>query len=529
MRVAVIAPPYPLEECPAPPLGVTYVASAFEATGAEVKIFDYIVTKYTHEKLVRELQIFRPQIVGVTSVTMNFPIALDIVRTVKSFDESILTVMGGPHVSFDVFSSLQAHSAIDVIVMGEAEHTIPELVECVRGKMSFEQVKGIAFRRDDLIIYNGWRKFIEDLDSLPIPARHLLPLSRYQALGYPVSVITGRGCPYGCIFCLGGRIMGRKVRLRSPRKIVDEIEEILSYGMTRINIADDLFTSSKQKVKALCREIKERRVTFSWSAFARVDTVDAEMLTWMREAGCDSVSFGIESGNAEMLKRIGKGITLEDVRRAVRFTKEVGIIAHASFMVGLPGESLETLRETSNFAQSLGIMYGYHFFAPFPGTRVRDFPSHFDLEILTHDWRLYDANRPIVRTSHLSPGEMESFVADFDRKIQVLWEEKVKGYHEGTNSLEDDLRVEGQMKLNLVFAILTEDLIEECGVFSVTNSGISPEDTLGVLAMRIAAKTESNVDFVTRTLKHFVDSGYIKHRVNGGDVEWYWTKNNQEV
>jgi len=141
--------------------------------------------------------------------------------------------------------------------------------------------------------------------------------------------------------------------------------------------------------------------------------VDRELLETMREAGCDTVSFGIESGNPEMLKRIKKGITLEHARKAVKACKEAGITAHASFIVGLPGETRETLRETSEFAESLDIAYGYHFLAPFPGTTARDEIDRFDLEILTDDWSKYDANSAIVRTSSLSPEEINEFVAEF--------------------------------------------------------------------------------------------------------------------
>ncbi|MBM4270575.1 MAG: radical SAM protein [Deltaproteobacteria bacterium] len=527
MRVAVIAPPYPLEECPAPPLGVTYVAAAFEAAGVDVKIIDYIISKYSREKLIRELDSFRPHIVGVTSVTMNFPVAVDIVRAVKVYDESILTVMGGPHVSFAAFSALSANPEIDVVVTGEGERTIPELATCVAKKSGLGNVRGIVYRHNGAIVNTGWREFIDDLDTLPLPARHLLPLSRYQALGYPISIITGRGCPYSCIFCLGRRMVGKKVRQRSAPLIVDEIEQILSYGLNRINIADDLFTSSKKKVKEVCREIHERGLRFAWSAFARVDTVDGEMLELMRDTGCDSISFGVESGNREMLKRIKKGISLDGVRRAVKLCKEVGITAHASFMVGLPGESHETLSDTREFAESLGIMYGYHFFSPFPGTEARESVGRYDLEILMNDWCRYDANSAVVSTSKLSPEEMNEFVASFDKEMQGLWEEKVKGYREGTNLPEDDLRVKGHFRTQLVYKLLSEDLIEDSGEVPADTPHCPLGEAFGALVRRIVERTGADENLVHETIKSFAVSGYIKSREIGGRTVWYWTHNNR--
>ncbi len=218
-------------------------------------------------------------------------------------------------------------------------------------------------------------------------------------------------------------------------------------------------------MKEVCDEILRRGLRFTWSAFARVNTVDRETLKLMREAGCDSISFGVETGNPEMLKLIRKGITREQVREAVSLCRETGIIAHTSFIVGLPGETPETLRETGEFAASLGSLYGYHFLAPFPGTTVREEVEKYDLEILTDDWTRYDANSAIVRTSPLSPEEMNRFVAEFEAQIDSVWEEMVRGYHEKTNPPGIDLQVEGHFRMKLVYRLLSEDLIEKAGAF----------------------------------------------------------------
>ncbi|MCD6570640.1 MAG: cobalamin-dependent protein [Deltaproteobacteria bacterium] len=527
MRVAVIAPPYPLEEAPSPPLGVCYVASAFEATGADVKIIDYIVSRYTPDKLKDEIDTFKPDIVGATSVTMNFPIAASIIKTAKQHNPSILTMMGGPHVSFDPVNTLLKYPEIDVLVIGEGENTLKELVPHIKNKSEWANIKGIAFREGEKVIITRPRELIQNLDSLPLPARHLLPLSRYQILGFPISMITSRGCPYQCIFCVGRRMVGNRVRYRGARFVVDEIEHILSYGFSRINIADDLFTSNKTKVREICEEILRRGLTFSWSAFARVNTVDEEVLTLMRDAGCDTVSFGIESGNPEMLKRIKKGITLDHARRAVKLCKEVGMLAHASFMVGLPGESPETLKDTHEFAQSLDIPYGYHFLAPFPGTTVREEIERYDLEILTHDWSRYDANSAIVRTSKLSPEETESFVAEFDKQNDEKWEDLKKGYINGTNTPEENLRVEGYYRMNLVYRLLSEDIIEEYCTFPIDSLGKQPREKVDLLCKKITKITKMDTKLITNTMKDFLDAGYIKSRVIDKNLVWYWTHNNE--
>lgn len=516
-------PPYPLEEAPSPPLGISYVAAAFEQAGAEVRILDYIVSQYTPEKLKRELEEFQPQILGAGSVTMNFPRAADIVRTAKRLCPSLITLMGGPHVSFDIEGTLKSYPEIDLLFIGEAERTISEWLACLKEGKDWREVPGLAFRRGEEIVRTPTRELIPDLDELPLPARHLLPISRYLALGFPVSMITGRGCPYSCIFCQGRKIVGSKPRSRKASLVVDEIEEILAYGFNRINIADDLFTADREKVWAVCEEIRKRKLSFAWTAFSRVNTVDRETLKLMRESGCDCISFGIESGNPEMLKRIKKGITLDQARRAVELCKEVGILPHASFMVGLPGETPETLRDTAEFSKSLDILYGFHILAPFPGTTVREEVDRYDLEILTNDWSRYDANRAVIRTSALSADEINAFVDDFHQEIQTAWEEKVKGYREKTNTPEDDLRVAGHFRMELTYRILSEDLLEQWGTVPSSAVFASGEDPFTLLCRRIIEVTEGEPELVGQTLKSFLDSGYIQNRETAEGTVFYWS------
>ncbi|MBP8981015.1 MAG: cobalamin-dependent protein [Syntrophobacterales bacterium] len=524
MRVAVIAPPYPLAEAPAPPLGVSYVAAAFLAAGAEVRIFDYIVRQYTPAKLHAELEAFRPDVVGATSVTMNFPQAASILEEAKRHMPEIVTVMGGPHVSFTAAETLQTYPGIDLIVMGEGEDTIEELVNARFKIALLPRIRGIAFRSGAEVRVNEARPFIPELDRLPLPARHLLPLSRYRALGYPISIITGRGCPYECIFCQGRRMVGMKVRHRSASLVVDEIVEIMSYGIDRINIADDLFVSDRKKVREVCGEIRRRGLNLTWSAFARVNTVDRETLEIMKDAGCDSISFGVESGNPEMLARIKKRITLDQVRRAVRLCNEVGILAHTSFVVGLPGESPQTLADTKRFAASLGSLYGYHILAPFPGTTVREQATDYDLEILTDDWTRYDANQAVTRTSRLSPGEIDAFVAEFEAEIMAGWERQVRNYGTGDNTPEEDLHVAGYFRTQLVYRLFSEDLIETLG----TAEGMEEEGAFReLLCRRVEKATGFDGLLVRRTLGDFIARGFLKAVPEKAGRRWIWTHNNR--
>ncbi len=524
MKVAIIAPPYPLEEAPAPPLGVSYVAAAFERAGAEVRIFDYIVSRYTPEKLKAQLDAFQPDAVGGTSVTLNFPAAARIVATVKEHNPEIVTMMGGPHVSFDAAGTLNTYPGIDLVVRGEGEETIAELTGALRDRKKWKDIRGLSFRDNGSIVETDTRPFIPDLDELPLPARHLLPLSRYRALGFPVSIITSRGCPYSCIFCQGRRMVGKKVRQRTASRVVDEIERVLSYGIDRINVADDLFVSNKRKVRDVCDEIRRRGLKFAWSAFARVNTVDPETLAIMRENGCDSISYGVESGNQEMLDRIRKGIKLDQVRKAVRMCNDAGMICHASFIAGLPGETMETLKETDAFAQELGAMYGYHILAPFPGTTVREQIDSYDLEILTSDWSLYDANRAVARTSALGPADIEGFVAEFEGIIDEEWQRLIRAYHDGTIAPSDHFKVEGHYRTQLIYKILAGDLIETLGSFPAAGD---PKETRPELCRRITEASDASPALVEKVIGEFTEKGFLKVERQGDRYRWFWTHNNR--
>ncbi|MCX7635977.1 MAG: radical SAM protein, partial [Syntrophales bacterium] len=273
-----------------------------------------------------------------------------------------------------------------------------------------------------------------------------------------------------------------------------------------------------------CNEIKRRGLKFSWSAFARVNTVDVETLELMRDAGCDSISFGVESGNQEMLRRIRKGITVEQVKRAVAMCRDVGLVVHCSFIVGLPGETRETLEETKAFAAALGAYYGYHLLAPFPGTTVRDEVESYDLQILTSDWTRYDANRAVVQTKALTAAEMDAFVDDFEGTIQRQWETLIEGYRRGTNDPLDNLRVEGHFRTRFTYRLLSEDILEEYGL--VTPPLGDPEGRKTLVAT-VSDVTGEERAFVERTLSDFIARGYVASQRREDKVRWYWTHNNR--
>jgi anaerobic magnesium-protoporphyrin IX monomethyl ester cyclase len=520
MKVALIAPPYPLEEAPSAPLGLCYVAAAFESVGAKVKIFDYIVRRYTPEKLIYELGLFDPDIIGTTSVTMNFEAAAFMLKTAKAAFPRAVVMMGGPHVSFDYENTLRKYPEIDIIVVGEGEQTIVEMMRVIEDKKAWKKVCGVAFREGDTVVFTGERELIRDIDSLPFPARHLLPMSRYLAMGFPISIITSRGCPNRCIFCQGRRMVGSRIRSRNPQLVVDEIENLLAYGFERINFSDDFFTSNARRVKEICRKIHDRGLKFSWTVFARADSVDVDMLTVMRNAGCDTVFFGIESGNQEMLNRVRKRLKLDRIRKAVADCKAVGMTVFGSFIAGLPGESMDTLMDSHHFAQELDIIYGYHFLAPFPGTDVMDHMAEYDIELLSRDWPAFDANRAIVRTSHLTAEEIEKFVQS--HYLEKTYNDDLdteKRFREGRLTPAEKLVFLGKKKLGIVYKLFAEDIIETLPRFPVSDSDDFP---VKKLADEITPVMDGLKEFVLPSLQHLVDRGYLASVVTDNHRVWQW-------
>jgi len=519
LKVALLASPYPLAEGPSPPLGLCYAAAAFEAAGADVRLFDYMVRAWSPEKMEAELSAFGPDVIGTNSVTLNFNAAANLLKTAGQLFPEAITIMGGPHVSFDYGNTLTRFPEIDLIVVGEGEATIAELTPVIRDRKAWPGIAGIAFKEGEAVRFTGSRDLIGDLDRLPLPARHLLPMSRYLAMGFPASIITSRGCPGKCIFCQGRRMVGSRVRNRDPRRVVDEIESLLAFGFERINFADDFFTSNARRVREVCAEIERRNLEFCWTVFARADSVTPELLARMRHAGCDTIFFGFESGNQEMLDRIGKTITLDRIRRAVADSKAAGMRVFGSFIAGLPGETAETLAASDRFARELGAEYGYHFLVPFPGTDVKEHIGDYDLELLSDNWDEFDANRSIVRTSSLSPQAIEQFVEEcYFKEIRQDEERIEREFYKGTLSEADQLRYLGKQKMEIVFGLLSHDLVETAPAFALGN-GIPPA---AALSQYLSAALNKPLDFVQLSIQQLFDLGYLHFIEKDRQAVWQW-------
>ncbi|NIR86537.1 radical SAM protein [Candidatus Bathyarchaeota archaeon] len=409
MKIVLVNPPTPHIESflvlgiTVPPLGLAYLAAVLEAEGHSVKIIDASALGMSMFEIKREIERNQPEIVGVTSTTPTIREALATLRTVKDVCPDAVTVLGGPHISFLTVETMGKCAQLDVSCVGEGEMTMLDLVRAVKRKASLSDVRGIAYRSNGSVKKTQPRPPISDLDGLPFPARHLLPMDRYSILGKKSTIgniITSRGCPYSCVFCESSLLFGRRFRARSPKNVVDEMEQVIAeYKPKTIEFSDDLFTLNRRRAEAICDEIKRRGLDIPWACSSRVDTISPKLLQKMKEAGCMLIYYGVESGSQRILNQMGKGISVKQVMDAVKRTREAGIETLASFILGFPGETMNDIAKTIAFAKKLDIEYAQFSFAtPYPGTELYNIAKEKGL-LITEDWSEYTAGKPIIATN----------------------------------------------------------------------------------------------------------------------------------
>jgi anaerobic magnesium-protoporphyrin IX monomethyl ester cyclase len=523
--ILLINPFYPIDETPSPPLGLAFLAGALERAGFQVKILDFVVFPYSQTYLTRIIDALRPIMVGVTSVTMTFDTAMEILGDVKKIHEDIITVMGGPHISFCSENTLRQYPCLDIAVLGEGEATIVELGQALTTVSDLSEIPGIVFRRGMQIVNTGWRKTALDVDALALPARHLIPLGRYRALNMPISMTTSRGCPFGCIFCVGRKMVGPKIRYRDPVRVVDELRDLVDLGFAQVNLADDLFTAREDHCLAVCDEIIKRKLKIKWTSFARVDTVSLKMLARMKNAGCQAVSFGVETGNPQILKTIRKGITLEQVVDAVKMCNQAGLLPHASFILGLPGETPETVDETVRFGKKLeamGVSYGFHLLAPFPGTEVREKSEMYGLHILTDDWRQYHANSAIVETGSVKKEMLDTIVKGWKDRFDSWLGEIENQMKTGSARPSDAMQLINLKRTVLIYDLMMEGTLEKMGSWKSDSLPDSDGKALEELCRRIRPETKYSHSELLETLGHALASKNLTYTAGIRGTTWQW-------
>jgi anaerobic magnesium-protoporphyrin IX monomethyl ester cyclase len=306
----------------------------------------------------------------------------------------------GPHVTALPKESLHTYPGIDYVIIGEAEESLRELIDAVESGKSLNDVKGIGYRNENKIaVITEKRPPIEDLNSLTYPRHDLLPLEKYSLplIGRKYTfVMTSRGCPFNCTFCRSPVMWGKKVRKRSPENIIGELKELKLLGIDNIIFHSDTFTLDKKWTLDLCQKIIDEKLNIRWIANSRANTIDKEMLARMKKAGCWMIAYGFESGSQDILDLSKKEITIDQIRNAARWTDEAGIKIWGYFIIGLPGETKETINQTIKLAKELPIyIANFAIGAPYPGTEFFR-TAKANNWLVSEDWEKFDQNYSAV-------------------------------------------------------------------------------------------------------------------------------------
>ncbi len=378
MKVMLINPSF-RTHIVTPHLGLGYLASSLRDAGHEVALLDCLARGISPEKIKTEVEKINPDIVGITAMTTYYSVALKYVEKIKELGK--LTILGGQHITARPAESLKESKA-DFVIYGEGERTIVELVNAIENNGGFSSINGIGYKNQGNIVINPRRDLIENLDTIPMPAWDLMPPKKYPpaphgavAKRFPVApIITTRGCPFNCAFCASKCIWQQKLRFRDAKSVVDEIELLVNeYGVREFHFEDDNFTANKNHALSICNEIIKRKLDIVWACpnGVRIDRIDQELLTKMKESGCYLLAFGIESGNQEILDRVNKRLNIDMAPKIIKMVKDNGIETWGFFIIGLPGETRETARKTIEFAKKIPLDRAqFCMFTPLPGSDI---------------------------------------------------------------------------------------------------------------------------------------------------------------
>jgi len=423
LRMTLINPPFShfpglkknTERYTRPPLGIAYLAAylkKYYSDPIEIRLIDCEVENL-HEKrdICRAILNTKPHIIGFSVVTGTFNITSELALDIKACAPDIITIAGGPHITA---LPEEAMPGIDVKIFGEGEKSLLEYIQSDLRQSKIRDIAGcIQFQKGEILSIGDPRPFIENLDSIPMPARELLKSGAYFHT-YPYSnvrdfttMFTSRGCPYNCNFCGNKTIWGGNVRFHSIDRTCEEIDDIVKRGINLIFFDDDTFTLNKRRIESICSHIRDNHPDLQWICHVRADTVNAGILSKMKRSGCVEVQIGVESGDPEVLAKTDKLLNVEQIRSAFDHLHEIGLNSWATFVFGGDSETKKTIRASIDFAKQIDPTYcSFIVLLPFPGTSI--FEKYKKLNfITTFDWSRYSWHgRPVIQTDSLSTDEL---------------------------------------------------------------------------------------------------------------------------
>lgn len=415
MKVVLVQPPIGERVVNlSPPLGLAMIAAVMVDKVDSLNCIVGDTGPFDDEALADEILSYEPDLVGLSISTPAVPVSKKIGMLVKAIRPRTVLIAGGPHAT--IFPEELLKSGFDYIIRGEGEQTIAELMECLEKNRDPAHIRGLSYKKNGKrIVHNEDRELIANIDDLPIPLWEYFPVNKFSSSFKKTKkylpVLTSRGCPGKCNFCYRG-IFGNKFRARSPESIVNEIKYLKrKFGIEEFSILDDCFTINKRRAKLTCELLISEKMNLPWGlpSGVRVDTVTPELLSLLKKAGCYRLGFGVETGNNQVMKRIKKNITVEQVKNAVSMAKREKFLISCFFILGLSGDTIETIEQSIDLAIELNpdlVQFGIA--TPYPGTEMYNNleASH---NILCYDWEYYDGfnfEKPIYKHENLTHEEI---------------------------------------------------------------------------------------------------------------------------
>ncbi|MDG4476048.1 B12-binding domain-containing radical SAM protein [Thiovibrio frasassiensis] len=403
------------------PLGLGYIASyLMKYGGHEVQLYEPEAQGLTMHRIQEVVREFQPDIVGITCSTANFTRAIEMAQLCRNNSRAKI-IIGGVHVSaIPEYVMSEYADWIDCVVVGEGEITMLELVEAYQRNSDIGDIEGIVYNKKDKIVRNACRPYIEDLDSIPFPARHLIP----QHLFFPnmhnaryrncLTILTSRGCPFNCSFCAARIVSGTRYRMHSAEYVLEEMQMLKKdYNARQLLITDDTFTINHPRLEKICKGMIDKKLNLKWFCFAQVTTVNREMLSLMKKAGCYSIGFGLESSDEEILRKMGKPISPARSKETVKIANQIGLKTQAFYILGSSGETRTQMAETIKFSQEVdSTLAFYNMLVPFPGTK--DFDFYFSsVPLKSINWEKFVAigEDCVLKNAEVSGQEIENLIS----------------------------------------------------------------------------------------------------------------------
>ena len=413
MKILLISPPTisaikTVVGTTGPPLGLGYLASMVRDEH-EVKIVDSIAENLSYEQVGRIIKNYDPDLIGITATTSMVPDAYVVAKKAKEYNKDVKIVMGGPHVTFVPEMTFEECPCIDYIVRGEGEITFTQLVDGIsKNSKDMSSINGLSFKNNGGVVNNPPQSLIRNVDTIPTPSYDLLPMKSYQVDGIRfATIVTSRGCPFNCIFCSSSLQFGRIWRGHSDERVLKELMILREdYGIREIEFLDDTFTLNRPRAIKISERIKKEGLDISWTASSRVDTFNSEIARAMKNGGCHTVYFGVESGSQKTLDFIGKRITTAQAKASVKKAKNSRLKALGSFIIGFPYETMQDVKKTIKFSKKVGVDYAQFTVAtPYPGTRLWHLALNNKL-IFTFNWRKFTTLDPVMKLKNFTPQQI---------------------------------------------------------------------------------------------------------------------------